>query len=192
MRRIRVLDNVEIDMERPSGNLSIVDLVCPYRAWRATRTTVENIVKDEDVNIVIGIVSHRAVLRQLEQQGCEVEVPIEVAGRKFRADAVCEENGEKVVVEVKKKVVPGSVITEQYKVQVKMYMAFLGVKRGVIVGLNGVRINITASEEELRGIRDVAETSLLYLDSESEPPRRRGEWCGFCPFKNECVNARLI
>jgi CRISPR/Cas system-associated exonuclease Cas4 (RecB family) len=68
----------------------------------------------------------------------------------------------------------------------------LGVKRGVIIGLNGVRINIVASEDELRELREVAETSLLYLDSESEPPRRRGEWCGYCQFRSECMNARLI
>jgi len=192
MKKIRILNNVEIDMERPSGHLSVVDLICPYRAWRSVRVPIRSVVDDENINIVIGIVAHRAVLRQFEQQGCEVEVPIEIAGRRFRADAVCEENGEKVVVEIKKKVVPGSVITEQYKMQVKMYMAWLNVKRGVIIGLNGVRINIVASEEELRELREVAETSLLYLDGESEPPRRRGEWCKFCPFKNECINARLI
>jgi len=192
MKKIRVLNNVEIDMERPSGHLSVVDLICPYRAWRAARMPVASIIKDEDVNIVIGIVTHRAVLRQLEQQGCDVEVEMPIAGRRFRADAVCEEDNEKVIVEVKKRVIPGTVITEQYKIQVKMYMALLGVRRGIIIGLNGVRIDIAASEEELRELREVAETSLLYLDSESEPPRRRGEWCKFCPFKNECINARLI
>jgi CRISPR/Cas system-associated exonuclease Cas4 (RecB family) len=192
MKRLKVVGSIEIDMEKPSGHLSVVDLICPYRAWRAARTPIADIIKDEDINIVIGIVTHRAVLRQLEQQGCEVEVEMPIAGRKFRADAVCEEDGEKVVVEVKKRVIPGTVITEQYKMQVKMYMAFLGVRRGVIIGLNGVRIDIAAGEEELRELREVAETSLLYLDSDSEPPRRRGEHCRFCPFKNECINARLI
>jgi CRISPR/Cas system-associated exonuclease Cas4 (RecB family) len=192
MRRLKVVGSIEIDVERPSGHLSVVDLICPYRAWRSVRVPIRSVVDDENINIVIGIVAHRAVLRQLEQQGCDVEVEMPIAGRRFRADAVCEEDGEKVVVEVKKKVVPGSVITEQYKTQVKMYMAFLGVRRGAIVGLNGVRIDIAAGEEELRELREVAETSLLYLDSESEPPRRRGEWCKFCLFRNECINARLI
>jgi CRISPR/Cas system-associated exonuclease Cas4 (RecB family) len=179
-----------IDLDRQVGRISVVDLICPLRGWHAFREPVR-LLLDVNEYVVSGIEVHDAVLHQLREQGCEVEKPIEVESacgrRRFRADAVCND----LVVELKRRY--SSSLAPLYTWQLKVYMALLGLRRGVVVSLlDGYMKYLTVTEREMEEVKRQFMENLNAVCREEKPERRIGSWCKWCKYSKICLNSRLV
>jgi len=188
---MRVDDVVDLDrphLDRPVAML----LLCPRRAVWESKMTVREFVNDIDraKAMIIGGITHSALHFKLQ---CEKEVPIEVqcCDRvfKFRADAVCEINGEKYVVEVKLtfRNADGWAIW-----QLTAYMAFLGIKKGLLIGVrDNVVLKVELTEEDMERTRRwfLENLEAWYLGRDVP---KRGKHCDMCAFKLQCMNQRLV
>jgi len=188
---IRVDEVVDLDrphMDRPVAML----LLCPRRAVWESRMSVREFVSDVDraKAMIIGGITHSALNFKLQ---CEKEVSVEVecCGKtfRFRADGVCEINGEKRVVEVKLtfRNADGWAIW-----QLTAYMAFLGIKKGLIVGIrDNVVLKVELTEEDMERTR---RWFLQNLEDwyHGRDVKRPGKHCDVCPFKSRCFNQALL
>ena len=190
---IRVFDKV-IDLGKPVNRFTVVDLICPLRAWFAYNESIKELVRSTDELVIMGVEIHSIVLSQLKEQGCDVEVPVEVEVecngqkyvRRFRADAVC---GDKVI-EVKRKYTKE--LAPLYIWQVKVYMALLGINKGAIISLlDGYVKEIEASEDELMAVKENFVNNIRKVLC-GDVSRNIGKWCRYCKYRNICLNDRLI
>ena len=188
--RIAIDGKYVVDLDKKVGRVGVVDLICPLKGWLAYREPVKALL---DVNeyMVAGREVHDAVLYQLRDQGCEVEKPIEVESecgrRRFRADAVCGD----LVVELKRRY--NASLASLYLWQVKVYMALLGIYRGVIVSLSDGYVKyITIGEKEAEEVKRQLMESLNAVCKDEKPERRVGKWCQWCKYSRECLNSRLV
>jgi len=190
---IKVFDKV-IDLDKPVGRFTVIDLICPKRAWFLFNEPIRELVKNTDELVVMGVETHSLVLSQLKEQGCNVEVPVEVEVecngkrhvRRFRVDAVC--NGQ--VVEIKRRYTKE--LAPMYIWQVKAYMALLGVSRGAIVSLSDGYVKVVeASDDELRAVKErLVENIRRALCGDAV--RHVGSWCRYCRYRTECLNEKLM
>jgi len=182
-----------IDLDRPYNDRPLaMMLLCPRRAVWETRMSVREFVSDIDraKAMIIGGIAHSALTFRYD---CEKEVPIEVqcCDRvfKFRADGVCIINNEKYVVEVKLtfRNADGWAIW-----QLTAYMAFLGIKKGLLVGVrDNVVLNVELTEEDMERTR---RWFLQNLEDwyHGRGVKRPGKHCDVCPFKLQCMNQKLV
>jgi len=191
---IRVYDKV-IDLDKPVGRLTVVDLICPKRAWYLYNEPVRELVRSTDELVIVGVETHGLVLSQLREQGCRVEVPIDVEVecdgqrhvRRFRVDAVCDDK----IIEIKKKYTKE--LAPLYIWQVKVYMALLGVHRGAIVSLlDGYVKEIEAGEDELKVVKERLIENIRKVLCGGDVSRHVGKWCRYCRYKDTCLNERLM
>jgi len=188
--RIAIDGKYVVDLDKKVGRVGVVDLICPLKGWLTYREPVKSLVEVNEY-MIAGREVHDAVLYQLRDQGCEVEKPIEVESecgrRRFRADAVCGD----LVVEFKRKY--NASLAPLYLWQVKVYMAFLGLRRGAVVSLSDGYVKyVTIDEKEAEEIRWRLIESLNVMCKEEKPERRVGKWCQWCKYSRECLNSRLI
>jgi len=188
---IRAEDIVDLDrphVDRPIAML----LLCPRRAVWESRMTVREFIADIDraKAMIIGGIAHSALAFKYD---CEKEVPIEVqcCGQtfRFRADAVCNINNEKVVVEVKL-----TLRNAYYWAlwQLTAYMSLLGIPKGMLVGLrDGLVYRVEMTEEDMERTRRwfMENLEIWYLGKDIKRP---GKHCETCPFKARCLNSTLI
>jgi len=179
-----------IDLERPINRVSINDLICPLRGWLSFREPVKSLTEVNEY-MIAGKEAHDVVLYQLRDQGCEVERPIEVESecgrRRFRADAVCGD----LVVELKRRY--NASLAPIYLWQLKVYMALLGLRRGVIVSLvDGYIKYVTIDEREAEEVKRQLLESLNVVCRDEKPGRRVGKWCQWCKYRGECLNSKLL
>ena len=190
---IRVFDKV-IDLGKPVNRFTVVDLICPLRAWFAYNESIKELVKNADELVIMGIETHSIVLSQLREQGCRVEVPIDVEVecngqrhvRRFRVDAVCDDK----IIEIKKKYTKE--LAPLYIWQVKVYMALLGINKGAIISLlDGYVKEIEVDKDELKVVKErLIENIRKVLCGDVN--RHIGKWCRYCKYRNICLNDRLI
>jgi len=181
-----------VDLDRPHLDRPVaMMLLCPRRAVWETRMTVREFVMDVDraKAMIIGGIVHSALAFKHD---CEKEVPIEVqcCGQtfRFRADGVCTIDGEKYVVEVKLtfRNANGWAVW-----QLTVYMAFLGIKKGLIVGIrDNVVLKVELTEE------DMERTKRWFMENleawyHGRDIKRPGKHCNTCPFKSRCFNQTL-
>jgi CRISPR/Cas system-associated exonuclease Cas4 (RecB family) len=188
--RIAIDGRYTVDLDRPVGRVGVVDLICPLRGWLAYREPVKAML---DVNeyAIVGMEVHNVVLNQLREQGCEVEVPIEVESecgkRRIRADAVCGD----LVVELKRKYTAS--VAPLYLWQLKVYMALLGLRRGAVVSLlDGYIRYVTIDDKEAEEVKRMFMEHLNAVCKDERPNKRIGPWCRWCKFSKQCLNSQLI
>ena len=193
--RIEIDCRYVLNLEAPIERVGVIDLICPRRAWYAYRMPVKVLVERINEFMVQGQMVHDVVLNQLKEQGCRVEVPIEVETqcgiRKFRADAVCGD----LVIELKRSVKPQSVWRLLYLWQLKVYMALTKRRRGALISLEDGRVEyVEYTKAESRHLDEVLErftNNLNAVCDTREPGRHVGVWCKYCEFKSSCFNSRL-
>jgi len=179
-----------IDLEKPINRVGVVDLICPLRGWLAFREPVKSLIEVNEY-MVAGREAHDVVLSQLRDQGCEVEKAVEVDSecgrRRFRADAVCND----IVVELKRRY--NASLAPLYLWQTKVYMALLGLRRGVVVSLmDGFMKYVVIDEKEAETIKQQLMESLNAVCKDEKPSKRVGKWCQWCKYSKQCLNSRLV
>jgi len=191
---IRVFDKV-IDLDKPVNRFTVVDLICPKRAWHVFNEPVKEFVNSVDELMVSGVETHNLVLSQLREQGCSVEVPVEVEVecngqkyvRRFRVDAICDGK----VIEIKRKYTKE--LAPLYIWQVKVYMALLGINKGAIISLlDGYVKEIEASMDELKNVKERLLSNMRKVLCGGDVSRHVGKWCRYCRYKDMCLNERLM
>jgi len=188
---MRVDDIVDLDrphIDRPVAML----LLCPRRAVWESRMTLREFVMDVEraKAMIVGGIAHSALTFRHE---CEKEVPIEVECCshvfRFRADAVCNVGSERVVVEVKL-----TLRNAYYWAlwQLTVYMSFLGIKKGMLVGLrDNLVYRVELSDEDVERTQKwfMENLEMWYLGKDVKRP---GRHCESCPFRMKCLNSTLV
>ena len=175
-----------VDWDNPVG-YGVKDLYCTERAVRLKSMKFRDYVKLVKVDLYnIGYELHSIV----KLKNCEKEVPIEFEGKRFRADAVCQDERGKYVVEVKSTLNRG--LIDMYRFQLRAYMALLGIPRGVLIGLMDNRVEWhVMGEREMEEVREDLRKRIREVEN-NIGEKNIGEHCRYCIFYRDCLNRKLI
>lgn len=168
-----------IDYETPVGRPSIRDFICVRRALWMSKLTLNDIIKFNLLEkMVEGKLLHSLVRLKAN---CEYEVKGTICGRNVYADAICEDERGKFVVEIK------TVLTQYIQsalFQLKAYMTTFKIPRGVLVGVIDRRIRWVYFDNFEEFEKDLCNRIRLY--NEGREVAFKGEWCNNCPFRLQC------
>jgi len=143
----------------------------------------------------IGNDVHLKLQEVLRDEGCdtEVSISIELDGFRLRGriDALCEELGEKVVLEFKTANEIPEKPYDSHVMQLQAYLLMLKLKKGYLIYLsrtNG-RVKVFKILRDNKAVKKLIERARqLYkaLTDLKPPATEKGPWCQDCPFSHIC------
>jgi len=143
----------------------------------------------------IGNDVHLKLQEVLRNEGCdtEVSVNIELDGFRLRGriDALCEELGEKVVLEFKTANEIPERPYDSHVMQIQAYLLMLKLRKGYLIYLsrtNG-RVKVFKILRDNKAVKKLVERARqLYnaLTDLKSPAAEKGPWCSDCPFLHIC------
>ena len=143
----------------------------------------------------IGNDVHLKLQEVLKQEGCDTEVSISIELDDFklrgRIDALCEELGEKVVLEFKSTNEIPEKPYDSHVMQLQAYLLMLKLRKGYLIYLsrtNG-RVKVFKILRDNKAVKKLVERARqLYkaLTDLKPPTAEKGPWCSDCPFLHIC------
>jgi CRISPR-associated protein Cas4 len=143
----------------------------------------------------IGNDVHLKLQEVLRNEGCDTEVSISIELDDFklrgRIDALCEELGEKVVLEFKTANEIPERPYDSHVMQIQAYLLMLKLRKGYLIYLsrtNG-RVKVFKILRDNKAVKKLVERARQLYNSFKDlkpPAAEKGPWCSDCPFLHIC------